>query len=90
MASHSFLSTSGFPTMVRSQQHLLSLSKRHLYRTTAVVCKSAQAWILVSIMLATDTLTFLGPKVASATDHQHNKAFRVFASSSCLLKAWHL
>lgn len=68
----------------------LVLAKRHLYCTTAVVCKSAQAWNLVSTMLATDTLTFPGPKVATATDHYHKKAFRVFASSYCLLKAWHL
>lgn len=81
MASHSFLLTSSFPLMVRSQQHLLSLSKCPLYCTTAVVCKTAQAWILFSTMLATDTLTFPGPKVAAATVHQHKRAFRVFGSS---------
>lgn len=35
-------------------------------------------------------LTFPEPKVAAATVYQHKKAFRVFGSSSCLLKAWHL
>lgn len=71
-ASWSFLLTSSFPMMVGSQQHILSLSiKWHLDRAIAVMCKSTQAWMLYSIMLATDTLTSPGLKVATTTDHQH-------------------
>lgn len=51
-----------------------------LHHSRGVQDCSAQAWILVSTMLATDTFTFPGPQVAAATVHQHKKAFRVFGS----------